>query len=85
VGGFCRYLGIMIAIGALNSRACFRLDGGDVLSAPRTNKLDSHAQYLITKCRESQSATSLFNELARMLMRCDHVTSVIVNANHSVM
>jgi hypothetical protein len=47
--------------------------------------LDSHAQYLITKRRESQSATSRFNELARVLMRCDHAASVIVNANHSVM
>jgi hypothetical protein len=47
--------------------------------------VDSHAQYLITKCRESQSAMSRFNELARVLMRRDHVAIVIVNANHSVM
>jgi TPR repeat protein len=52
----------MIAVGALNSGACFRLVGQDVLSAPRTNKLDSHAQYLITQCRELQSATSRFAE-----------------------
>ena len=70
---------------ALNRFACFTLVNGNAPSAPVTNKVDSHAQYLITKCRESQSATSRFNELARLLMCCDHVTSVIVNANHSIM
>jgi hypothetical protein len=85
VGGLCRHLDWKIAVGALNPFACFTLVNGNALSAPRTNKLDSHAQYLITKCRESQSTTSRFNELARVLMRRDHVASVIVNANHSVM
>jgi hypothetical protein len=75
VGGLCRHLDWKIALGALNSRACFRLVGGDVPSAPGTNKIDSHAQYQITKCRELQSATSRFNELARVLMRCDHLAS----------
>jgi hypothetical protein len=42
---FCRHLDWKIALGALNSRACFRLVGGDVPSAPGTNKIDSHAQY----------------------------------------
>jgi hypothetical protein len=75
VGGLCRHLDWKIAVGALNSRACFRLVGGDVLSAPGTNKVDSHAQHLITKCRELQSARSRLNDLARVLMRCDHLAS----------
>ncbi len=85
MGGFCRHLDWKIAVGTLNPFACFTLVNGNALSAIGTIKLDSHAQYLITKCRESQSATSRFNELARVLMCCDHVASVIVNANHSVM
>ena len=85
MGGFGRHLNWTIAVGAINPCACFTLVDGDALGAPRTIKLDSHAQYLITKCRESQSATSRFNELARVLMRRDHVASVIVNANQSVM
>jgi hypothetical protein len=85
VRGLCRHLDWKIAVGALNPFACFTLVNGNAPSAPVTNKVDSHAQYLITKRRESQNATSLFNELARVLMPCDHVGSVIVNANHSVM
>ena len=75
MGGFGRHLNWTIAVGAINPCACFTLVDGDVLDAIGTIKLDSHAQYLITKCRESQSATSRFNELARVLMRCDHLAS----------
>jgi hypothetical protein len=85
MGGFGKHRNWTIAVGAINPCACFTLVDGDALGAPRTIKLDSHAQYLITKCREPQSATSLFNELAGLLMRCDHAANVIVNAKHSVM
>ena len=47
-GGLRRHLDWKIAVGTLNSRACFRLVGGDVPRAPRTNKLDCHPQYSIT-------------------------------------
>ena len=62
-------------MGALIPFACFTLVNGNALSVPGTNKVDSHAQYLITKRRELESATSRFNELARVLMRCDHLAS----------
>jgi hypothetical protein len=50
-----------------------------------TRQKRNHGNPFSGKCDVARVETSRLFELARVLVRFDHITNVIVNANHSVM